>query len=460
MVFEVLSQMIPQLIFLLRNSCFLIRYEYAKILLLLYSAELVDPSVRLKVFRMCMDEIRCRNLMFHCEPFYPLSCQKFTALATLCNAPETSSSMIELLNHPLEEVRLEALQQLDLMDSATVIWAPLLPTLETIATDENESPECRIKALKLFSHLSATVEKLKWLLAVYNEATDDSIRCSALAAFGKTTHSTSPDNLHLLVEWSRYLLEATQSSVQFRQIVVESIAAFPLMFQMDEMPIVTQERGSLLVNMWMCLLNCLMDDEDSIRTAASAIIGNECCNMSLQPAVAIEKALEFLVDRIGTFYPTEVVSMLSQSVLDEDEQPEDGDSPSFEKCGSDAFREPLAHSLLFCKFIERCAKKNDVSSFDSDVLSEYLEVRWKMLENCDISTLHSPVSGRRFARIHIIDLVKIYLVTKSLYSVNDKIATLHQCIRKRFLQVNSQCFTYLIQYCSQLSPVSPSFLAT
>jgi hypothetical protein len=351
-----------------------------------------------------------------------------------------STDAFELLNHPLGEVRLEVLQKLDFIDLS------MLPTLKTIISDENESFECRTKALSLISRFKSDDNLLKWLLKLYRDETDDTFRCEALAVAGGVISSNDSSNILLLLEWSAYLVECVQSTSLFRHMVVETIAKCPRVLQFNKSLTASKEQGVILSNTWACLVNCIIDDEESIRSAAAAVV----CDVYIgywkqaQPAVAIEKALEYLVEYVGFHYSMEVIMLLTDIVLEEDEQPE-GDSQSFETGDSDAFREPLILSELFCRYIERCVRQNALSSSDSTILAEQLENRWKILGKCNTLSVDSLISKRRSVSFYIISVVKLFLLTKSLQSVHANIAVLHRGIHYCLEQLNSHWSTYSIQ---------------
>ena len=300
-VFQSLNEGSVKIVALLGSCCHLIRYESSEILKLLLDSDIFwDPPIKDIVLQTCLSELQCRNPIFHSEPFFPLSCQKLATLAVSC---KNSTDAFQLLNHPLGEVRMEVLQNLELMDPS--MW----PTLKTIICDENESFECRTKALSLTSRFKSDENQLKWLLQLYRDETDDTFRCTALAVAGQAISSTDPSNILLLLEWSGYLVECVQSTSLFRQMVVETIAKCPGMLQINKSLPASKEYGVILSNMWVCLLNCLIDDEESIRSAAAAAV----CDVYVgywkqaQPVVAIEKALEYLVGYVGFYYSMEYV---------------------------------------------------------------------------------------------------------------------------------------------------------
>lgn len=438
-VFRTFNNEIAKLASLLSNCCYLIRYESLEILRLLIDS---DTSIKDIVAYKCMTELRSQGNIFHDKPFYPLACQKLAGLAT---SNEISHFITELLNHPLSEVRLEVLKRLDCVDIAlpTEIW----PTLKHIIADEKESMECRIKALALADRIGGfDMDQLKWMLQLYRESTDDSYCCSALGAAGRIIQSSNSRDLDLITKWSEYLVESMSSASPFRQMAVESIKKCSEMLKIDGSLAASTEHGSLLSNLWICLLNCLIDDEESIRSAAAAVVAD--CGTGnwkhSQPAVAIEKALVYLVDKIGSHCTMMVILLLFDMVVVEEEQPE-GENQSFETGDSDAFLEPLPHSLLFCQFIERCVKQHVVSLSDSEILAEHLGNRWKSLESWDITTMDSLSSNRRSASVQIVNVVKLFLLTKSLRSIHLKIDYLYQCIYTWLAQLSPHWFTYSVQ---------------
>jgi hypothetical protein len=81
-VFQSLNDGTEKIVVLLSSCCHLIRYESSEILkFLLDSGIFFYPSIKDIVLQTCLSELQCRNPIFHSEPFYPLSCQKLTALA-------------------------------------------------------------------------------------------------------------------------------------------------------------------------------------------------------------------------------------------------------------------------------------------------------------------------------------------------------------------------------------------
>jgi hypothetical protein len=335
---------------------------------------------------------------------------------------------------------MEVLQKPGVID--TSMWA----TLKSIISDETQSIECRTKALNHATLFESDQNQLEWLLQLYRDETDDTFRCEALAAAGRVIHFTNSSNILLILQWSGFLVECVQSTSLFRHMVVEAITKCPGMLQINKSLTASKEYAAILSNMWVCLLNCLMDDERSIRSAAAAAVCDVYIGYwkQVQTSVAIEKALEYLVDYVGSCYSMEVVTLLSDMVLEEEEQPE-GDSQSFETGDSDVFRESLIISMLFCRYIGNCIRQNAISSLDATALADKLENRWKILGNCDTLTVDSLISKRRFVSIYIVDVLKLFLLTKSLQSVHVSIAVLHRCIYNCLEQLNSHWFSYSIQ---------------
>lgn len=443
MIFETVKLIIQTLINLLCNNCYLIRYECAQILDILQTEEILDFSENQVILQICLKELETSKL--NCDPFYPLSCQKLATLAMHNINSSNSLEIVKLLHHPFDEVKLEVLQQLDRIKSSTNIDG-LSSALESIVSSENNSTECQIIALRLFArHNQSNRDCLQWSLKIYREAKDDSIRCAALAAAGQTIQPIDDEDMQLLQEWSGYLLDALQGPFHFRQMVVESLASCFFMLQIDQNQKITKEHGCLLCSLWTCLLNCLIDDDESIRSAAASVVGDlyaGSCKQT-QSTVSLEKALEYLVSQIGPLYPSEVVSVLSQLALDEEDEQLEGDSLAFEKGDSDAFREPLVHSTLFCHFIELCLDRCSINSGNADRIIEQLENRWKMLtENCNGLNGDSLSSGLRY---HIISSVQLFLLTRALQSAHQKIASLHQCIRLHLEKLSPHWKIYSIQ---------------
>lgn len=441
MVFGTLNDKIEKLVSLLCSCCYLIRYEAVEILRLVIDSE---TSIKDVVADTCLRELHCRNQIFQNKPFYPLAYQKFAGIGIPSNV-FSHPAYAELLKHPLSEVRLEVLQRLEFLDTATALPACLWPTLHYMIANKGEAIECRIKALALIGRIGEYNKKqFERMLQLYRETTDDTFRCTALGAAGRIICPSHSDDLDLMMEWSEYLVESVSSTFPFRQMVVESIARCVELLKINGSLAASTEHGSILLNLWACLLRCLIDDEEHIRTAAAAVVGDFDTGYWSQPSVAIVKALEYLIDKIGSTYTMRVLLLLFDMVLEEEEQPED-ESQTFETGDSDVFREPLAHSVLFCQFIKHCTRQHVVSPSDSDILAERLENCWKSLGSFDTTAVDLLSSNRRPATVHIMNVIKLFLMTNSFHSTHGNIASLHQCIHNWLSQLNPHWFTYSIQ---------------
>lgn len=429
----------------LRNKCYVIRYECAQILELLHPLELLDSSSQQRIFETCIDELRCHSTDFHGQPFYPLSCQKLASLVMQSNASISLSDVVQLLNHSVDEVKSTVLRHLNLSNSAIVrgLW----PTLRALISDVTLSAECRTLALALcvrcgevFSH------NLKWTLELYQVDIEDSIKCSALAVAGLAVQYAKGNNL-LLVEWSSYLVEAIQSTYQFRRMVVENIAINYKLLQVDEELKDVESYSTLLRNMWMCFLKCLIDDESDVRSTAAAIAEDVCtdCWKNIQTDLVLENVLEFFVKSIGLFYPKEVILVLGELVLDDDNEQQEAESPSFEANDSDHFREPLIHSMLFCRFIQLCVDEhNDASSLDLKTLADRIDSECEALKNCETSSSESLFSSRRLTTLNVVRLVKWLLLTKSLGPFYTRAADVHRGVCLTLERLNSHFSTYTV----------------
>ncbi|XP_057370348.1 thyroid adenoma-associated protein homolog isoform X2 [Daphnia carinata] len=442
LVFRMLTNKIERLVGWLRSCCYLIRYEAAEILRLVIDSE---TSIEDSVSGKCLGILRYQFQVFQDKPFYPLASQKFAGIAIPSDVISHTANAIELLKHPVSEVRLEVLQRLESLDTAAALPTCIWPALNYIIADKEEARECRIKALALVGRFRGyNKEQLEWMLQLYRETSDDIFRCTALGAAGRIMCPSNSDDLDLVMKWSEYLVESVSSTISFRQMVVESVARCVELLKIDGSLAASTEHGSILSNLWVCLLRCLIDDEEHIRTAAAAVVGDLGTGYWSQPSVATDKALKYLIDKIGSTYTMRVILLLFDMVLEEDEQSEE-ESQAFETGDSNVFREPLAHSVLLCQFIEQCIRQHVASPPDSDILAELLENHWKSLGNCDTTAVDLLSSNRRSATVYIVNVIKLFLVTKSLHSIHGNIAALHQCIHNWLSQLNPHWFTYSIQ---------------
>ena len=76
---------------------------------LLYEKNLLGADVKIQIFRACLAQLK-RNERTPTQPFRPLYCKKLARIATQLHPH--SSDVSDLIHHPLEEVRMEVLEQL------------------------------------------------------------------------------------------------------------------------------------------------------------------------------------------------------------------------------------------------------------------------------------------------------------------------------------------------------------
>lgn len=346
---------------------------------------------------------------------------------------EDQSALVELFNHPLQEVKLEVMDYLERtdLDANADGFSSLY---QSIVVDQELFSPCRAKALRLLVKTSPQ-RQLELCLTLLGE-TEKLIRCSALEAMGRIIHNSSA-NPAILVEWSRHLLEAVEcGEVPFRLVVIESIArCFQLLIVEDHHQ--TVDKQATLVNMWTCLLRCLIDDDFGVRSTAAAAVSSVERSSPVHPTIAVERALEYLVNRVYTFHPTEVVTMLSQLVLDEEEQQPEGDSPSFEKGDSDAYWEPLPHSVLFCRYIGKCVQQKTISPTPKPSFDAVAELVQNAVRLClDDESVLLADSLSSYQRFHATRLIKFFLLTEALAPVNQEMIFFNKIIRQRFEQLN------------------------
>jgi hypothetical protein len=275
--------------------------------------------------------------------------------------------------------------------------------------------------------------------------------CAALDAFGNSIRSEKGDDIQLVVEWSFCLLEATQSTIQFRLTAVQLLTINSSLLSIDEHLQFSKEHITILTNLWICLLNCLTDDDESIRLAACTVVSKitkEEKWKQVQSVVTIETALEYFVDRIGCIFPLDVVITLVKMVIANSEEQEESESQSFEKDETNSFLEPVAHSLMICRYIERCVKKHAISTTDISTLIETLECYWIRVANFDLSQISdckSFINRRRSITLFVLDLLNLYLLTGSLKTVTN-ILEMNQKVHNLFQTLPNHIVTYSVQH--------------
>lgn len=429
--FRALRKDVPRLTFLLWNASYLIRNEY--ILLVRQCYEQLEPAFLEDIKQNCLTELRC-VIVSSAEPFYPLYCRTLTKFVVRSAHPTT---VMELLNHPLAEVRLKALKQLNQPGLTTQVHPVLRPTLEAIVAAKDEPTEARSLALSLLTQEDNQPAEvlLEAALTHYQNSTGDSVRCVALRIAGRAIRG---DNTQLLLSWSECLLDAVESDLEFRMAVVSSLSENVTLLKDPS------GRGDLIANLWTCLFSCLTDDDESVRMEASTVVANVIStpDKSIQPVVAMEAALSYFTDVIGPLHPVQVVMALTGLVLNSEELPDqDEESQSFTKDDNDSFYEPLHHSSLYCRFIQRSVSQNSFQDADVQPLVTSLQNFWKGLGTFDISDVDSLTNQRRSIRVYGIDLFRLLSVAGALKSVHPDIAELFRDVQHRLQQLPRFCVT-------------------
>ena len=89
-------------------------------------------------------------------------------------------------------------------------------------------------------------------------------------------------------------------------------------------------------DLWTCLLNCLSDDADSVRSSACQVVAKLTGSKVSHPVVALETALGYLVDHSEG---DDCLGLLCSILLkiNEDDPEEAEGSLTFEKDDSDSF---------------------------------------------------------------------------------------------------------------------------
>ena len=421
-----MTDRIPRLTFLLQSASYLIRFEYVSILLDMVNDRHLDADFREQVIKTCLSQLGAVSDSVG-EPFYPLYCRSLVKII-FATVPPVSSDILQLLNHRLVEVRLEAMEQLDgktaTLDGATI------STLEAKLSSEGESTQIRSLALSIIGHHSQTAGEsfLGKMLELYRSTSEDAVRSAALTAAGRVIETSNDSQKR--IEWSLCLMDAIDSD--FGLVAIQSIATNHGLLK------VSNECCALLINLWHCLLRCLTDDDDSVRLASSAVVAQVINATPVHPSVALDAALDHFGNCIGRLYPVQVITTLCHLVLISEEQttPTECDSQSFEKDDSDAFYEPLNHSVLYCRVIQRVASQFHVKE-NKDTFIQLLQTFWRSgLENFDHfvdDSLASPF--RRPIQSFIVDLLKLFLLSGALYPLHPDIATLYRTAKQRFHEI-------------------------
>ena len=470
LAFGLILENITELFVLMRSSSYLIRYEYLTLLDLLVCVEngSVSTSFKGMLFESCQKELLLRPPIQDTALFYPLYLQKMTKISVFLQP--NVEHMIDLLTHPMEEVRMEVLQHFSVDACAQKMLAHELVAF--IENDTGYSTESRSVALSLLTRSSCLYQhtwgrqfsrpenpsendrngQVLWALGLYQTAINDNFRCAALVAIGQIIHhgiaDGSIDTRHLL-EWSSCLLNECDSRAIMRLAVVETLETCVEMLDGEYKRLRRSSETSeneqwavLLSTLWTCLFRCLSDDEESVRTKASDVVKTLTEDQrTFHPTIALEKALEHYTDTIGHVYPEQVLLALSNLALNAEEE-EEKENPAFEKGDSDAFRDPLFHSILYTTFIRRLAVQNH-ASLSGLGIGESLRSKWHCLSNFDASTCQDIIHRRRSINNFIVDCLKLFFLTKSLETVDESIAALHRQIRDHFSTMPKYCIGYL-----------------
>ena len=295
--------------------------------------------------------------------------------------------MTRLLHHPLEEVRTDIPQQQ--LNQSTRAIAAVDRQLFGISNAAENSSTSRSLAVSLLTdsrlidkswadgRMEAS-DKLRWTLRLFATSGTEELRCAALAAAGRVAAlaaATSTLNSELVLEWSRLIVDECQSgSVHLRSAVVQSMDSSLLLLLLTP-PDTSAMWGQVLSNCWMCLLRCLMDDDEAVRCHASALVAQVTRDSrTTHPAVALDRALGFFVDDVGRLYPAQVVVTLVNLMRNEAGEAPEEDSQSFEKGDSDTFHDPVFHSILFGQFMKRCVDRNPIAAEEIADLLETLNI--------------------------------------------------------------------------------------
>jgi len=446
-VFGYLKEKIPACKFLLKSPCYIVRYEYVLVLELIHVH--LELAFQYELHSICMQELRCRSAAIS-EPFYPMFCQRLAHLLFVGNLLPTTSEISEFLNHPLEEVRIVVMAQLNQANSILNIDEGLRTLLEDEISNDENTHEYRSMALSTLSrHCKSLNHYLPWTL--YQSSSSDAMLCAALDACGNAIRCGKGDDIQPIVEWSGYLLEATQSTIQFRLTAVQLLTANYYWLSDEICKFSSKEHITIVTNLWTCLLNCLVDDDESVRLAACTVVSKitkEDKWKQIQSNITIEAALDYFVNRIGCVFPLDVVLTLVKMVIANSEEEEESESQSFEKDETNAFLEPMVHSLLMSRYIERCIKKNTISASDIPTLIEPLKRYWKRVENFDLSQIsdcQSFMNRRRSITVFVLDLLNVFVLTGSLKTVDTNILAMNQRAHNLFQTLPNHVVTYSVQ---------------
>lgn len=449
--FDLLKQKVPNCMFLLNSSSYLIRYEYVLILELIHAQ--LGTSFQQELQRVCFKELSCRNASAS-EPFFPLYCQEVAKLVFLGNNPPSSSEILQLLGHPLEEVRTVVMTQLN-QENFTIDITNIRIQLEKEVSSDRNTQEYRSMALSILTRDAnpAVDHYLPWALQLYQDSSSDVMLCTALEAFGNVIRfvETGSNIIQQVLEWSGYLLDGTQSTIQFRLTTVKLLNQNFIWLTSDGIRTNSKEYSTIVSNLWTSLFNCLMDDDESVRLAACAALGlitNEQKWKHVQPVVAIEAALDYFVNRIGCVYPTDVVLTLIRMVITNSEEQPESESQSFEKDETNSFLEPTPNSLLLCKYIQHCVEKNAISTSGISLIKEELDRCWQSVENFDLTQIldhNSIMSRRRFINMFILELLNLLRLTGSLQKVDKNIFVLYQRTCQLFKSLPPHAMAYSIE---------------
>ena len=359
---------------LLTNRSYVIRYEYVSIIELLSVKNLLELNFKKSISQSCLEELNSKQQK-GTEAFYSLYCEKLARIVLTFDLD--TSEMARLLHHPLEEVRTDVLQQLD---QSTMPIPALSNQLFTIGNEVENSTTTRSLAVSLLTSRLIheawmdgmdEMDKLSWTLQLFTTSSSEELRCAALMAAGRIVALPTSTPTELILEWSQLALKECESgSVHLRFAVVKAMSCSVLTPRHT-----STIWGKVLSNCWMCVLRCLMDDDESVRSRASSLVVELIQDSrATHPAVALDRALQFFVDDIGRLYPVQVVVALFKLMRNDHEEPPEEDSQSFEKGDSDTFHDTVYHSIVFSKFMKRSVNQNPMKAEEITDLFEILNI--------------------------------------------------------------------------------------
>lgn len=424
-VSHVLSEKVPQLIYLLKSPSSLVRYEYASILELLDSKQLLNATFKDDVSRLCICELSSENNVISIQPFYPLYCQKTAKL--LVNTPQLSFvNVLHLLDHPIEEVKCAVMEYV-IQKKPIPDLGVLQPTLLATAASEKNSRKSRSLAIQLLGcNAKNATDWLDSMLSLHKQTSDDLLRCTILKASAMGCLSLASFDIRSLIEFSDYLLEATKGDAQCRHAAARAISHLAELFNMNLERNDSLERQTLLCNLWMAIFRLLLDDEEPVRISATSLVSSIHPNNSidLHPAVALKVALDTFVDHVGKTSPEAAISSLITLLIDQEEHQE-AESAAFEKEDNDSYWEPVIHTKMCCARIVKCLRNHRLSGLNLEAVAAMIENQWKMLEKIDRNETKSIAVRNRFTVFQLIGTIKLFYITACLKESSERISATH-----------------------------------